>query len=93
MSPGSTHDSQERRGADGGESQLPEGYYNISQVLDHWPAKASIDNAKWYKVRWKENRDVDWVPSEDLTEAAIEIYWENKLTKKLKRKASQLEPK
>ena len=93
MSPGSTHNSQDQHSADVGESQLPEGYYSISDVLDHWPQKAGIENAKWYKIRWKENGKIDWIPPEDLTAVAIETYWENKITRRVKRRASKLELK
>jgi hypothetical protein len=93
VSPGTTHNSQGRRSADSGASRLPEGYYRINALLDHLPAKARRENVKWYKVRWEEDRQVEWVAAEDVSEAAIEVYWENVTTRRIKRKGSKYELK
>jgi hypothetical protein len=72
-----------------GESQLPEGFHKIEAVLDHWPAKAGIENAKYYQVRWEGTCEDEWLETEDVTETAIEIYWEHKAEQKKKRKHSK----
>lgn len=78
----------EERSESSDEQHLPADYHEIKSVVEHYPSKSNVTTAKWYKVCWEGAFDDDWRLTEDVTEEAIDAYWEGKAKQKKKGKTA-----